>query len=71
MSKREALKTMMGQAKLMEIIDQAYENAGTCPNCKALSEWWEQHGAELPAPRVTSVSGSGEPDWQRRKAKRK
>lgn len=50
MSKREALKQMMGQAKLMEIIDQAYENAPTCDNCKALSEWWEKHGAKIPTP---------------------
>jgi hypothetical protein len=52
MSKREALKQMMGQAKLMEIIDQAYENAKTCDNCAALAEWWEKHGAEIPTPGV-------------------
>jgi len=51
-SKREALQRMMGQAKLMEIIDQAYDNAKTCPNCKALSDWWEKFGADTPTPGV-------------------
>ena len=41
---------MMGQAKLMEIIDQAYDNAEKCENCKALAKWWDQHGAEIPTP---------------------
>jgi len=50
MSKREALKQMMGQAKLMEIIDQAYDNADKCENCKALAEWWDKWGAEIPTP---------------------
>lgn len=52
MSKREALKEMMGQAKLMEIIDQAYENAKTCENCAALADWWEKHGAATAPPGV-------------------
>lgn len=70
-SKRAALKQMAGQSKLLEIIDQAYENAGNCENCKALSDWWEKHGATIPSPRVTSISGKGEPEWPRAKAKRK
>jgi len=53
--KREVLKRMMGQAKLMEVIDQAYDNAGSCPNCKALADWWEEFGAEIPTPGVMSV----------------
>lgn len=43
---------MMGQAKLMEIIDQAYENGKICENCAALAEWWEKHGADIPTPGV-------------------
>ena len=43
---------MMGQAKLMEIIDQAYENAKTCKNCAALADWWEKHGATTMPPKV-------------------
>lgn len=56
MSKREALKEMMGQAKLMEIIDQAYENAKACENCAALAEWWEAHGSST-APKELMPSG--------------
>jgi hypothetical protein len=48
---------MMGQAKLMEIIDQAYDNADTCDNCKALSEWWEKHGS---MPQLPGVVKHGE-----------
>jgi len=51
-SKREILQKTIGQARLMEIIDQSYENAGSCENCKALSEWWEKFGAEIPRPEV-------------------
>ena len=51
-SKREALKRMMGQARLMEVIDRAYDNADKCENCKALSLWWEEFGAEIPSPGV-------------------
>lgn len=47
-SKREALKNMIGQAKLMEIIDAAYDNADSCPNCAELKAWWESNGPTLP-----------------------
>lgn len=47
---------MMGQAKLMEIIDQAYENVKACENCAALAEWWELHGSAT-APKEMVPSG--------------
>lgn len=47
-SKREALQNMIGQAKLMEIIDAAYDNADTCPNCADLKSWWESNGPAIP-----------------------
>lgn len=43
---------MMGQAKLMEIIDQAYENSHTCDNCAALADWWEQFGVQTAPPNI-------------------
>jgi len=53
-SKREVLKRMIGQARLMEIIDRAYDGADACPNCRALRDWWEESGAEIPTPGVIS-----------------
>jgi hypothetical protein len=51
-SKREALKALSSRAKLLEIIDAAYDHAESCQNCKALSEWWEKHGSEMPTDQV-------------------
>jgi len=51
-SKREALKRLMGQTKLMEIIDRSYDSAKDCSNCKDLSEWWEEFGTEISGPEV-------------------
>jgi hypothetical protein len=58
-SKREALQRMMGQAKLMEIINAAYDNADSCENCKALAAWWELHGSTIPTPEVPGIGRKG------------
>jgi hypothetical protein len=45
-TKRELLKHMVGQAKLMEIIEASYDCG--CKNCQALKVWWETNGPEIP-----------------------